>query len=292
MVRPLHGAAGADPGAAQRHRPGDRVAPRDARQCPAQLPRADRLRPGDAAGAGVIAPGYRRRSRSRWRCSAAQRSCSAASGRSSSAAPARGARWRANPRRSRCWRSSDATAAATAATSCTSASPCCSSGWPPPRPSSTPPQLGLRPGQSTRVGAYEVRYVADGHDHAQVRRGSYGLDAQPGRGTGRHQRTATTCHAEPQRGLLRLRGSQPGDGRQPDRRSGRSATWRMTAGPHARRMDGDRTGHRSAEPEADRQGRQQHAASRTRRSSRSPTWRAPTSSTRRLRSSTSSSRRW
>ena len=103
--------------------------------------------------------GRRRTSRSRSRCSAARRSCSAASGRSSGAARARGARWPASRRPSRCSRSCGATAGATAATSCTSASPCCSSASPPPRPSSTPPSCGSRPGQSTHVGAYTVRYV-------------------------------------------------------------------------------------------------------------------------------------
>ncbi len=42
VVRPLHGPARADPRAAQRHRPGDRLAARDARQRAAQLPRAAR----------------------------------------------------------------------------------------------------------------------------------------------------------------------------------------------------------------------------------------------------------
>ena len=66
---------------------------------------------------------------------------------------------RREPRRSRCWRSCGATAGATAATSSTSASRCCSSASPPPRPSSTPPSWASRPGQSTRVGSYTVRYV-------------------------------------------------------------------------------------------------------------------------------------
>ena len=44
VVRPLHGAAGAGPRAAERHRPGDRLAAGDARQRPAQLPRAARSR--------------------------------------------------------------------------------------------------------------------------------------------------------------------------------------------------------------------------------------------------------
>ncbi len=48
MVRSLHGSARVDPRAAQRHRPGDRVAPRDARQRAAQLPRATARRAGDA----------------------------------------------------------------------------------------------------------------------------------------------------------------------------------------------------------------------------------------------------
>ena len=64
LVRPLHGAAGADPGAAQRDRAGDRLASRDARQRAPQLPRADRRRAGDArraAGCGSAREAVRAR---------------------------------------------------------------------------------------------------------------------------------------------------------------------------------------------------------------------------------------
>ena len=44
VVRPLHGAAGAGARAAQRDRPGDRLAPRDAGQRAQQLPRAALVR--------------------------------------------------------------------------------------------------------------------------------------------------------------------------------------------------------------------------------------------------------
>ena len=153
-------------------------------------------------------------------------------------------------------------------------------------------ELGLSPGQSTRVGAYDGPLrAAHGDDHPQVRRGAHRLDAQPGRGAGRHQARTPRRHAGPERGLLRLRRSQPGHGRQPDRRSAGQPRGDGRE-PHAQRVDRDRAGHRSPAPEADRDGRQQHAAAAKRRSSRSPTSPAPTCSTRRRRSSTSSSRRW
>ncbi len=84
------------------------------------------------------------RSRSPTRCSAAGRSCSAASDRSSSGACAPGGRPRRRVRWSHCWRSCDATAGATAATSCTLAWRSCSSGWRRPLPSSTPPSSASR----------------------------------------------------------------------------------------------------------------------------------------------------
>ena len=53
LVRPLHRPAGAGPGAAERHRPGHRLAPGDARQRAAQLPRAACRRARDARRAAA-----------------------------------------------------------------------------------------------------------------------------------------------------------------------------------------------------------------------------------------------
>ena len=85
VVRPVHGAAGARARPAERDRAGDRVAQGDRRRRAAQLAAARRssasrvVREPAALGAGVAR-------RSRWRCSSAARSSSAASGRSSGAA--------------------------------------------------------------------------------------------------------------------------------------------------------------------------------------------------------------
>ena len=80
-------------------------------------------------------------------------------------------------------------------------------------------ELGLTPGQSARVGAYTIRYVRPTATITpQVRRGPHRLDAHPGGGAGRHQGRPSRGHAVPERGLLRLRGTQPGVGGQPDRR--------------------------------------------------------------------------
>ena len=65
----------------------------------------------------------------------------------------------ASRRRSRSSRSCAATAGATAATSCTSASPCCSSASPPPRRSRTCATCACAPGQTARVGGYDITYV-------------------------------------------------------------------------------------------------------------------------------------
>ncbi len=89
----------------------------------------------------------------------------------------------------------------------------------------------------------------DGDDHAEVRRGPHGFDAQPGRGARRDQARASRRHAPAERGLLRLSGTRPGIGRKPDR-------W--PAGQpreHGRRrlarcLDRDRAGHRNPRPAA------------------------------------------
>ena len=98
-------------------------------------------------------------------------------------------------------------------------------------------QLGLSPGQSTRVGAYTVRYVRPtatitpkydtAHTGSTLSLGAV-LDVTKQRSPRRH--------ARPQRGLLRLAGSQPGHGRQPDRRPARQPR-RDGRRPHAQRLD-------------------------------------------------------
>ena len=125
-------------------------------------------------------------------------------------------------------------------------------------------QLGLSPGQSTRVGAYTVRYVrptatvTPKYDAAHT-----GSTLSLGARAGRHQGRTPRRHAEPERGLLRLRRSRPGHRRQPDRRPAGQPR-RDGREPHARRLDRDRAGHRSPRAAADRQGRQPHAAARRR----------------------------
>ena len=223
VVRSLHRPARAAARAAQRHRAGDRVAPRDARQRAAQLRRAAAralLTLVALLAAGVDAQAVRA-------CDVLLRGVRARqrSARSSCAACARAGRWRARPRRWPCSRSCGATADATAATSCTSASRCCSSASPLRRPSSTPSSSALTPGPSTRVGAYTLRYVRPtatvtakydaAHTGSTLSLGAI-VDVS------KHGRHVATL--QPERGLLRLRRTGPGDGRQPDRRTGRSAT--------------------------------------------------------------------
>ena len=101
-------------------------------------------------------------------------------------------------------------------------------------------ELSLSPGQSTRVGAYTVRYVRPTATITpEVRRGPHRLDAQPGSGAGRQQARAPRRDAEPERGLLRLRGPPPGHGRQPDRRAAGQPRG-DERGRHARRVERDR----------------------------------------------------
>ena len=292
VVRPLHGAARAGARAAQRDRAGDRVAARDARQRAAQLPRAARSR----------------RSPRCWRCSPpasrdkplaiAMFCCAGVRVRQHrpgvlprrARAPRDGRR---GGRRSRCSRSCGATAGATAATSCTSGSRCCSSASPRPRPSSTPPSWASRRASRTRVGAYTVRYVrptatiTPRYDAAHTG-STLGLGAVLDVTT----RRAPRGHAQPERGLLRLSGSRPGHGRQPDRRAAGQPRQHERR-RHARHLERDRspTSKRRRCKRIVKVGNA-HADRPKRRSSRSAISPAPTSSTRRRRSFTSSSRRW
>ena len=158
VVRPVHGAAGARARAAQRHRAGDRLAPRDVGQRAPRVPVAGRGR-GDrrgrarapfgvasnpaavimfALGAFVLSvrrPGDRARRRRPARDVAARDPC---------------APWRA---------CSSATAGATAATPSTSACRCSSSASPRRRRSRTRATSAWSPGQSATIGGYVVKYV-------------------------------------------------------------------------------------------------------------------------------------
>ncbi len=212
VVRPLHGAAGAGARAAQRDRARDRLAPGDAGQRAQELPRAALVRLADvdrAARRRRGAQGVCDRDVLLRRVRARQRRAGVLPRRPR--APRDGRR---GCRRRRCSRSCGATAAATAATSCTSASPCCSSAWPPPRPSSTPSSNASRRAQSTRVGAYTVRYVrptatiTPKNDTAHT-----GSTLERRRGARRQQGGTPRRHAAPERGLLRLRRTGSGNRR-------------------------------------------------------------------------------
>ena len=145
-------------------------------------------------------------------------------------------------------------------------------------------ELGLSPGQSSRVGAYTIKYVRPTasvtpdydsastqarprteRDHprragrdARPRHRAHRRDPQPRRGARREQARPPRDDAVPERGLLRLRRTQPGLGRASDRRSAG-----QPRGPgrrrHARRVDGDRAEHRNPAAEADRHAGQQDA---------------------------------
>ena len=155
-------------------------------------------------------------------------------------------------------------------------------------------ELGLSPGQSTRVGAYTVRYVKpDGHGHARAttpptpaRSSASGraLRGAQGHTPRRHARTrarATTPPGKPAQGTVgSLIGGQP------------VSHIAMDGGHHPRRLERGRS--RTSKPRRC-SGSSAPGTARCRpktRSSRSACWRAPTCSTRRRPSSTSSSRRW
>ena len=153
-------------------------------------------------------------------------------------------------------------------------------------------ELGLSPGQSTRVGAYTVHYVGrprpitPRNDTAHT-----GSTLSLGAKLRVTQGLALCRHAEPERGLLRLRRSRPGHRRQPDRRAA-GQPHRDGRRGHARRLERDRAEHRSPRAAADRQRGQPHAAARRRaRRARRPRAHLPAAPAAR-RSSTSSSRRW
>ncbi len=137
-------------------------------------------------------------------------------------------------------------------------------------------QLGLSPGQSTRVGAYAVRYVRptatitpkydEAHTGSTLSLGAL-LDVTK---HGHHVATLNPSEGfyasqEASQGTVgSLIGGQP------------VSHVAMDGELHAQRLDGDRARHRNPRAEADRKRRQQHAASRKTRSSGSPTSRAPT----------------
>ncbi len=80
-------------------------------------------------------------------------------------------------------------------------------------------ELGLSPGQSTRVGAYTVRYVKPTATSPRATTPPtparlLSLGAAPAGAEGQ----AARGHARTERGLLRLRRTRPGHRRQPDRR--------------------------------------------------------------------------
>ncbi len=145
-------------------------------------------------------------------------------------------------------------------------------------------ELGLSPGQSSRVGAYTIRYVrptasvTPDYDSASTQGGrelSALIRSEPGVTLGPDTaRTGATLSlgavldvskgghhvddAASERGVLCLRRTVPGLGRAPDRRSAgqpRGAGRRC----HARRMDRDRAEHRNPAAEADRRAGQQDA---------------------------------
>ncbi len=125
-----------------------------------------------------------------------------------------------------------------------------------------PARLGARPlagSVHARRRLHGPLREADRDDHAQVRPGTHRLDARPGSGARRHQERPPRRDAVPERGLLRVRGSQPGLGRQPDRRPARQPRGARRR-DHPRRVDRDPARHRSPGAAADRQDRQQHAA--------------------------------
>ncbi len=119
-------------------------------------------------------------------------------------------------------------------------------------------ELQLRPGQSTRVGAYTMRYerptasVTPKYDRAHT-----GSTLALGRRSRRDQERPPCRHAQPESGLLRLPGTRTGDGRQPDRRPGREPR-RDQRRRHARRLERDLARNRSPRAEADRRSREPH----------------------------------
>ena len=123
-------------------------------------------------------------------------------------------------------------------------------------------ELSLSPGQSTRVGAYTVRYVRPtatltprydtAHTGSTLNLGAV-LDVT--------KNGAHVADARPQRGVLFLRRSRPGLGRQPDRRSARQPRGHGRR-HYAQHLDGDPARHRNPRAEADRDGRRSHAAAR------------------------------
>ena len=120
-------------------------------------------------------------------------------------------------------------------------------------------ELGLAGPVHARGRLHDPLRAPHGDDHAQVRRGPHGLDPQPRRGARRDQARTPRRHAAPERGLLRLRGSQPGIGRKPDRRPAGQPR-EHGRGRHARRVDRDPAEHRNPSPAEDREGRQSDAA--------------------------------
>ena len=178
-----------DPGPAQRDRAGDRLAPGDAGERTSQLPETGA---GGPDHAGVLSSRASVTSRWLWRCSAAGRSCSPAWARSSSAGPARGARWPASLRPSRCSRWCGATGAAMAAISCTSASPFSSSASPPRRPSSIQASSAAPGPVDPRRRLHRALRAADRLGHAEVRPRAHRLDARRSAPKWTSPRTATT----------------------------------------------------------------------------------------------------
>jgi cytochrome c-type biogenesis protein CcmF len=133
-------------------------------------------------------------------------------------------------------------------------------------------ELGLSPGQSSRVGAYTIKYVrptasvSPDYDSSSTQPGrelSAIIRAEPGVTLGpdtarREQARPSRDDAVSERGLLRLRRTDPGLGRTFDRRSAGQPRRRRRR-RHARRLDGDRAEHRNAAAEADRHAGQQDA---------------------------------
>ena len=235
VVRPLHGAAGAGARAAQRHRAGDRVAARDARQRAAQLRRAAAQRARDA---GRAARGGRRaQAASRSRCSAVRRSCSAASGRSSCAARARAGRWPARPppvallalvRRNRRRYGGYIVHVGIAVLFVGVAAS-----------SSFQHAVELRPHAGlldARRRLHAALRAPDRDGDAEERPRAHRLDAEPRRGARRQQARTPRRDAAPQRGLLRLRRTGPGHRRASDRRPA-GQPHQHERRRHARRLD-------------------------------------------------------
>ena len=136
--------------------------------------------------------------------------------------------------------------------------PCCSSGVAASTSFQHVVELGLSPGQSARVGGYNVRYVRPtaaitprydpAHTGATLNLGAL-LDVTQGGPPRRNPRT--------ERGLLRLPGSRAGQRRPLDRRHRRESR-RDEREPHARRVERRRARHQHTPPAAHRRARQPH----------------------------------